>query len=402
MQDSAATKYNLMFLLFFIPFLMGTNVDLYVPSLPTIAHYFNTSSSLVQLSISFYILSYALGQLVLGVLSDSFGRRKILLISGLFYTAVSFLSVFAPNIYVLILCRFLQGLGVAGLGVVIRAVAMDRFSGLALTKAMNYVSISWSLGPIVGPFIGGYLQHYFNWQADFYFFGVYGLVMFIAVFALLPETLHDLVPLDAVKISKTVREILFHPVFFLTAMVAAIIYALVVIFNMIGPFLIQTVLKYSVVAYGRAALLLGFCYFLGNIINRVAINYFKPMRVVLFAMIAALLVSVLMVTFGVFTQINLYVILIPTALLFFLCGFIVPNLMGRYGTIFPKNSGTVSAISGLLVAGGSFLITSFATLFKTNNQMPLASMYIVILLVSLILLMRSRRLECRARCGANG
>ncbi|MCK4607921.1 MAG: hypothetical protein KAT71_00405 [Gammaproteobacteria bacterium] len=85
------------------------------------------------------------------------------------------------------------------------------------------------------------------------------------------------------------------------------------------------VLKYSVVSYGHIAFLLGFGYFLGNLLNRFVIHYFKPIQIIFFAFIAALLTSLLMIGLGMVVVINLYIILIPTFWLFFLCGLIFPK-----------------------------------------------------------------------------
>lgn len=116
MTHQQINKTNIMFLLFTIPFLMGICIDLYVPSLPIITDYYHTTTSLAQLTIGAYMLSYSVGQVFLGVLSDSVGRRKILLASNVFFILASFTATIALNIYILILCRFLQGLGTAGMG----------------------------------------------------------------------------------------------------------------------------------------------------------------------------------------------------------------------------------------------------------------------------------------------
>lgn len=376
-------KKHVMLLLILTPFLMGITVDLYIPSLPIITGYFNTSSSLVQLTIGSYMLSYSISQIFLGVLSDSFGRKKILVYSGFFYTIASLLASFSPNIYFLILCRFLQGIGTGGLSVALRAAAVDCFSEKALTKAFNYVSIGWSVGPIVGPFIGGYLQHYLNWQADFYFFALYGFIITLLLIFALPETNHKPQPLHAKKILNNLKITISHPVFLIMSIICSLIYAQVVIFNVIGPFLIQTVLHVSVIKYGRLALILGIAYFAGNTTNRLLINYFRPANIVLTAISSALIVSIIMIILGLLFNVNLLLVIIPTWLIFFLGGLIFPNTMGKLSSIFPDNAGTASAVSGLLIAGMVAILSSLATLLKTTSQIPLAISYFAILLISL-------------------
>ena len=237
-------KKNITILLITIPFLMGIGIDLYVPSLPSIANYFQVTHAYVQFTIAAYMFGYGLGQLFLGVLSDSLGRKKIILYSGFFYTLISYISVYSPTISLLILCRFLQGIGISGLGVVARAIATDCFknSEINLAKAMATFSLSWAIGPIVGPWIGGYIQHYFNWQANFYAFAFYGLLLCVFMLTSLPETHRELIPFNFSNIKNNFKNILLNPIFLLTLCVASLAYSVLVIFNVIGPFLIQDIL----------------------------------------------------------------------------------------------------------------------------------------------------------------
>ena len=140
---------HLILLLLLIPFLQGTGIDLYVPSMPMIANYFHVTTGLVQQTIGFYMLAFGIGQLMLGILSDIIGRRKIMIASALCFTITSFLAALSTNIYLLIGFRFFQGLGIGGFGVTIRAVSTDCFKDKQLVKAMTYFATSWAWGPII-------------------------------------------------------------------------------------------------------------------------------------------------------------------------------------------------------------------------------------------------------------
>lgn len=393
MQFTTKQKHYIIVALIIMPFLRGMGVDLYVPSLPAIAHDFQAPNHLVQLSIAVYMLVYGIGQIFLGILSDSVGRKKILLSSALFYTISSFLAAYSPNIYFFLLCRALQGLGVAGMGISTRAIATDCFSGLSLNKVMSYIATSWSLGPIIGPFIGGYFQNYFNWQTDFFFFGFYGLIIFIYAFVAVPETHIELSPLHPVKIYHSIKTVITHPFFVICAVLLALIYSALVIFNIIGPFLIQNVLKYSAVAYGHIALIIGLGYFLGNISNRILLRHFKPMQITLSGLITALLMSIMMMTLGIFIKMNLYIILIPTFFLFYTFGFIFPNIMAKGLGLFPKQGGSANAIFGTILGCGVFITISLATLLKTNTQMPMAYLYVGLAISWLILFFIIQKLD---------
>lgn len=367
-----------------VPFLVGIAIDLYVPSLPDIVRYFHTSTHLVQFTISLYMLGYGIGQLMLGILSDSLGRRKIFLWSLVFFILVSLLAAWSWNIYQLIVCRFLQGLGIAGIGVSRRALAADCFSGEELTRAMTVISTSWALGPIIGPYIGGYLQHYFNWRANFYFFAFYGAVIFLMTHRTLPETNQYRMPLHFKKIGQSMKRIILHKAFLFGVIVLSLTYSMLVMFNTVAPFLIRNQLHYSAISYGRIALFMGFGYFIGNLSNRFLIRFFKALSLAEFAFYSALLIAIVMLILAKNLVLNLYIVIIPAFLIFLCCGLVFPNLMSKCMGLFPKNAGTASALFGVAVAGGVFLMTTFATTLNTTTQAPLVIAYVVIISICLI------------------
>jgi DHA1 family bicyclomycin/chloramphenicol resistance-like MFS transporter len=178
---------RLFILLAMVP-LTGATIDIYVPSLPAITAHFGVPAQLVQWTIPSYLIGYSLAQLFCGALSDAWGRRALLIIGIVLYTGASFLAASASSIGMLILMRFVQGLGVAAPGVLARAIASDSFDSERLPHITNYITLAWALGPIVAPLIGGYLQHVFGWKAIFYFLTAYGCIVLLLIYVLLPET----------------------------------------------------------------------------------------------------------------------------------------------------------------------------------------------------------------------
>jgi Bcr/CflA subfamily drug resistance transporter len=371
-------KKAVIFLNILIPFLLGCMVDLYAPALPTIAVSFQAKLHLVQLSISLYLLGYGIGQIFLGILSDNFGRRKTLLFSTILFIGVSILAASSKNMNMLNLCRFLQGVSIAGLCLSCRATAVDCFSGLQLTRVMSYFYISRSIGIIVAPFIGGYLLHYFNWQADFYFFALFGIIIFVYISSLTTETKPTSQNFTTNKLVKTLSDILSAKTFVYFAIILTLIYSSWMAFEVIGPFLIQNVLKYSMVNYGYMLAAAGIVYFIGNLLNHVLINYFKPLLISFVAIICFLLTSITMLALALLLPINLYIILLPLLLISFLTGFVFPNLTAAALGMFKTSAGTAGAILGAFMSIGVFLISTFASLFKTSSQMPMAIIFVVL------------------------
>jgi len=139
------------------------------------------------------------------------------------------------------------------------------------------------------------------------------------------------------------------------------------------------------VDYGRAALFLGLGYFSGASFNRYIINFIKPLKAALVALISNIVLSLLMLALSVFFQINLWIILLPVFAMFFFCGLIVPNMISSTVTLYKQSGGTVNAVFGSLTASGAFLMISIASLFKAQSQVPMAILYAAIAVLSLFL-----------------
>lgn len=383
-------KINILILMFVVPLLMGMGVDLYVPSLPAITQYFNTKINLVQLTISLYMLGYGVGQSFLGFISDAIGRRKMLLTCCFFYAVISIFVINSPNVLMLNIYRFMQGIGIAGLAVITRAIIVDCFAGKELAKTANYFVISWTIGPIIGPFIGGYLQHYFNWKADFYFFCVYSFIVYLFILFCIPETNRNRSALHFGAIYKSAKSIIFNRQFFYLTTAASLGYGIIVAFNVVGPFLIQTILHYSAVDYGYIALALGVAYFLGTSCNRMAMKYLESIQLFLFGIISLVSSSMFMIVLSLIFPLKLIVVLFPALLVFILCGFVVPNGSATTLVLFPKQGGAASSIFGFIAGTTVFIITSFASLLKTTTQLPLAFTYFGLSLVALLFLFVGR------------
>ncbi|MED3728353.1 Bcr/CflA family multidrug efflux MFS transporter [Priestia filamentosa] len=164
-------------------------IDTYLPSFPTIVKDFHTTASLVQISLTACLLGLGAGQLFIGPLSDVKGRRKPLLLFLCLYLLASLTCSFSPNIYFLIVARFVQGFSAAGGLVVSRAVIRDLFSGRELTKFFTLIVLVGNLGPIVAPIAGGAILSFAKWNGVFIVLACIGAILIFMVSLKLPETL---------------------------------------------------------------------------------------------------------------------------------------------------------------------------------------------------------------------
>lgn len=164
-------------------------IDTYLPSFPTIVKDFHTTASLVQISLTACLLGLGAGQLFIGPLSDVKGRRKPLLLFLCLYLLASLTCSFSPNIYFLIVARFVQGFSAAGGLVVSRAIVRDLFSGKELTKFFTLIVLVGNLGPIVAPIAGGAILSFTKWNGVFIVLACIGAILIFMVSLKLPETL---------------------------------------------------------------------------------------------------------------------------------------------------------------------------------------------------------------------
>ena len=159
-------------------------VDLYLPSLPQLATFFETSASMTQLTLTTAMIGLAVGQLLLGPLSDKFGRKKPLIISLVIYIISTVLIVFSPNIETMIVLRVIQGLSSAGSVVISRAIATDLYRGREMTRFFGLLMTINGIAPIISPILGSLLLEYISWKGVFVFLALIGVVVLFFCFRL--------------------------------------------------------------------------------------------------------------------------------------------------------------------------------------------------------------------------
>ncbi|TFW16912.1 multidrug effflux MFS transporter [Duganella callida] len=194
-------------------------IDTYLPSFPAIAHSFDASPLLIQQTLSMFLFCFAFMMLFYGTLSDSFGRRPVILVSLVLYIVASVVAALAPSIGVLLACRIVQGLAAGAGSVVGRAIVQDRFSGAAAQKILSHIMMVFGLAPAIAPVLGGWLQVSFGWRSIFWFLSAFGLVMLVAVQRALPESLavKDRHPFHLGAIAGNYWKVLRHHHFLLLA-----------------------------------------------------------------------------------------------------------------------------------------------------------------------------------------
>jgi len=164
-------------------------IDMYLPALPELAQDFGTNASLAQMSLTACMFGISFGQLIIGPLSDLWGRRNPLLVGLVIYAAASIICVLAPSIESFIFLRFIQGVGGAAGIVISRAVVRDMYSGSEMTRFSAMLSLVNGVAPIIAPISGGQLLQFTSWRGVFIVLCAIGVLMFLGVIFGLRETL---------------------------------------------------------------------------------------------------------------------------------------------------------------------------------------------------------------------
>ena len=381
-SEFRSPKYMLALILMVVP-LTGFVIDIYTPSLPAMTTYFGVDKSLVQLTITVEVIAFGLFHTIFSTISAVVGQRRILIPGMVILTIISFLVPFAPNITVLLILRFLQGMFISMPSSISKNLASMHFEGLVLRRAANYMTITWALGPIIAPGIGGLLQHYFNWQAPFLFLAIYCLVCLIVLYCFLPKVEKPRHSLGVKQLLQIYGNLLVDKAFVTTAICCSGMYGLLIVFNVIGPFIVQKVLHYSALEFGYVAMLMGVSWLLGSTINRFVLEGKVAAAKVLWGSMAVVtLVSFIMLILAVWV-LNLGFIIGFCAMILCMGSISYPNLLAEVFSLFRNQASIANGLMGSLNMLGAGVTSMIAATLHARSAIPLSAMFFGLGLVSL-------------------
>ncbi|RDU98420.1 multidrug effflux MFS transporter [Trinickia dinghuensis] len=353
-------------------------IDIYVPALPAMAHYFGTSPQAIQSSVSGYLAAYALGQLIFGPIADAYGRKRVLAFGLIVYTIGCLLSLSAPNLETFILARCLQGFGIAATNLLAKAIITDSFSGQTLMHAFTYMAIAWGLAPIVAPVIGAHLQTWFNWHACLVFLLVYSLLMWGTLWRY-HETLPAPVHLELRTLVKNTGMVLSSPVFQSCFLAQGICYSILLVFNIVGPFMVQSTLHKPPTYFGYLALGIGMMYFLGGLSNRIhgpgLPSAEARLRIGARVMVVA---SVAMLVLALTVGLRVWTLAVPVLVMGLCAGAMYPTMMAKGNSLFPHIAGLTSSILGCALLLVSSAMMALAGFVSVHVLLPLSIFFVIL------------------------
>lgn len=361
--------------------LSGFATDIYIPSLPTMATTMNVSSLQVQLTLSLFLISYGISQLFIGSVLDSFGRYKLSLTCLLVFAAASIVIANTHNIYLIYLMRIIHGFTVGTIIVGKRAFFVDIFEGDKLKHYLSLFSIIWSTGPIVAPFLGGYLQTAFGWESNFYFLAGLAIILAILEFIYSGESLTRFSKFSLSNIGNIYLKMIKTPSFSLGIVMLGLAYSMVMIYNMTGPFIIEHHLHFSPIIAGYSSLILGFAWMVGGFIGKATIN--KPFLKKMIVNLGLQILFVLLMLISIQFISSIYTLIFFAFLIHVTAGYIFNNYFTFCLGRFPKNAGIASGLTGgVTYVIVSFLSYSVISFLPAKDEHNLNSSYLLLAVIS--------------------
>ena len=232
--------------------LQPLSTDLYLPSLPHLATYFSVTPAVVQQTLSLFVFGFGTAQLISGPLSDRYGRRPVLFGGLLTYLFASMACGLAPSISLLVLGRFVQAVGCCTAAVVARAIIRDAYEPADGARMIAKASSLFSLAPLFGPILGGYLQVAFGWRAAFVVHTFFCALLAMAAWRWLNETNLQKNP-SATKVGSLVGgylKIAANPAFWSYTLPGSLSYGSIFVFISGSSFVLIRVLGVATEIYG--------------------------------------------------------------------------------------------------------------------------------------------------------
>jgi len=355
-------------------------IDMYLPAFPRIADDLDATDSAVQLTLTGMLLGLALGQLVIGPLSDAFGRRRPLVVGLCAHATASLLCAIAPSVLLLACVRVLQGVSGAALSVVAMAIVRDLFSGVAVARIMSRLMLVIGLAPILAPTLGGLVLGFTSWRGIFLV--LLGAALLLVAVALLG--LSETLPPErrrpaTVRSTVTAYRGLFHDrVFVALAFVGGLMMAAIFAYVAGAPFVLQEGFGLDTRTFGVVFGLNAAGLTLTSQLNPLFLRWFSVRQVLTGAVLGAIAAAFALLVAGLTGFGGLGAVLVPLALVVSLAGLALPNTPALALTRHGEAAGTAAAVLGCLQFGIGGLIAPAVGAFGSTTATPMAAVMLAV------------------------
>ena len=387
-ESTAPSRVRMIAVLGALVALGPLTIDMYLPALPKIADDLSVSSSVAQLTLTGTLAGLALGQLIVGPLSDSLGRRRPLMAGIVLHMLASLVCLFAPNIAVLGVARGLQGMGAAAAMVVAIAVVGDLYADSVAATVMSRLMLVLGVAPVVAPSLGAAVLFKSSWHWVFAALVVLaGGLLLLAALAL-PETLpaSHRRPLKVRSIAATYVEVIRDVRFVMLVLVAALAMSGLFAYIAGASFVLQghyglDQQAFALVFGAGAVALIGATQF-----NVVLLRRFAPQSIVVWALVAASLAGVVFVGLSYEHIGGLPGFVVPIWAILAAMGLVIPNAPAVALSRHPDAAGTAAALLGAAQFGFGAAVAPLVGVLG-NNEIALALVMTAGMVIALLALL---------------
>ncbi|EOD68723.1 multidrug effflux MFS transporter [Amycolatopsis vancoresmycina] len=348
------------------------SIDMYLPALPRMAADLHAADSTVQLTLSAFIVGLALGQLVLGPLSDALGRRRPLLAGLALYVVGSVLCAVSPDAWLLVAARFVQSLGAAAGIVIARATVRDLFSGTAMTKFFSTLMLVSGLAPILAPLIGGQLLTWTSWRGVFVVLTAFGALLLAVVVFFLPEPSAVRAPLRLGQVMRTYGRLALDRSFAGYALASGLLFASMFAYISGSSFALQGVYGLSPQAYSVVFGVNGVGIVLAGQLNGRLVGRIRERALLLSGLLLGVTGGVLVLA-SAYLRAPLALLLVSLFLLVSSIGLVMPNASSLALASHARSAGAASALLGVLQFVVGAVATPLVGLGGPGTAVPMAA-----------------------------
>jgi MFS transporter, DHA1 family, multidrug resistance protein len=352
--------------------------DLYTPALPRIAEHFGASNTLVQNTVTAYVLGMALVVLPAGMIADAIGRKRVLLAGLALMTFTSVGCALAQSLSLMIGLRFGQGLGAGTCLLLAATVAADRFRGARLVSVLGLLGAAWGSAPVVAPAAGGVIAQFGSWRLVFVVLAALAATVAALVAAILPETLDRdrRSPVHLRSAAGVLGAALRHRAFVAFALMFGLVAAAQTVFGVVGPFLYQVGLGFSAAMYGLVALAVGVANFLGAAACGAMAARTSTRRLAVGGAGVLALGGGIMLASAQFAGLSAVAITGGAAVALLSIGVLDPLTKGLAMSVFSRNIGLVTGLISTVCYGSIALATAVMAWLPERSQAPLGWFYV--------------------------
>ncbi len=357
---------------------LGSNI--YLPGLPDIARDLDTTISAAQTLVAAYLGAFAFAQLVMGPLSDRFGRRPTILGGLGLFTLASVLCAAVPDIGTLLIARFAQAAGACATVVVGRAMIRDTSEGVAAARAMSWLAIAMGVGPATAPFIGGFLTAWFGWQSTFLATAVIAAGVLVFVIFDLEETLPPSMrnPPRAGQLLFAYGRLARNPVFVGYSLIVSFASGAMQAYLTSVPIVFLVLMNVSPELFGFYIMIMPTLYVVATYTSRRLSVRMSIDRIILMGVACSATGGLLQLLFGLWGVTTPYPVLFAFAISNFGTGLVLANCYAMaLSTVSPAIAGQASALGGFMHMGWGAVLSFVVAKMEHTSSLQLGIAQIV-------------------------